>query len=337
MTQPLADERREGHARIIDPSPFTAHAAMIVFCQSEGDSLEVARRYADDTYGQSIRTALSKADAIIAAEDARVSGPLTGEGDPRLIVAQWMTKTTLDPVLKTALNALLRSIPTPTAEDARREGEPLPKPDQRLEAVAREPFDRAVHLTEQDVLEFIWHDAPTLARVVHPGLDVLDDIDTGEPIGWRIYGWSKRAPAAAISAWRPIEVAPKDQRVMLWFPTLHRGTAVFGYWNPDTYAKKPRPYWTMDKERSVGVAVVRANQPTHWSLPSQPDPGPARQAALTVEGGDFVSVPREPTEAMIAASKTAWWYSHDASHASAYRAMIEAAPSVSSPSKGGGE
>lgn len=40
--------------------------------------------------------------------------PLTGEGDPRLIVAQWMARTPLEPRVKAALRAILRTMMPPS-------------------------------------------------------------------------------------------------------------------------------------------------------------------------------------------------------------------------------
>lgn len=67
--------------------------------------------------------------------------------------------------------------------------------------------------------------------------------------------------------WQPIETAPKDKRVMLYFPK--RGP-VFGRWDSDAYAKTPRPYWSHDNERLFGITDARKNPPTHWA--PQPDP-----------------------------------------------------------------
>lgn len=55
----------------------------------------------------------------------------------------------------------------------------------------------AIHYTEADALEYVERDVPTFARRVHPSLDVLVAMDSREPIGWRIYGWSRIAPPAA--------------------------------------------------------------------------------------------------------------------------------------------
>lgn len=74
--------------------------------------------------------------------------------------------------------------------------------------------------------------------------------------------------------WRPISEAPKDgTRVMLYRPTSHYQwtRVVAGEFKTDQYAKKPRPFWTHDREMLSGMAEVRAHQPTHWMpLPEPP-------------------------------------------------------------------
>lgn len=80
-------------------------------------------------------------------------------------------------------------------------------------------------------------------------------------------------PPAPTVAWQPIETAPKDQDIWLWFPTMFsKGHMTVGRWDSDQYAQKPRPYWT-------GSARGRANEyrnnpPTHWQpLPTPPNGG----------------------------------------------------------------
>lgn len=68
--------------------------------------------------------------------------------------------------------------------------------------------------------------------------------------------------------WQPIETAPKDSEILLWFP---RWKAKTGRFQADKYSARPRPYWTMDAERLWGVRDVRLNQPTHW-MPLPPPP-----------------------------------------------------------------
>lgn len=53
---------------------------------------------------------------------------------------------------------------------------------------------RAIHYVEADRLEYVSRDVPTFNRPVHPGVDVLLDMESREPIGWCVYGWSKVQP-----------------------------------------------------------------------------------------------------------------------------------------------
>lgn len=74
-----------------------------------------------------------------------------------------------------------------------------------------------------------------------------------------------------LTEWQPISTAPKDKRIILHCPK--RGS-VFGRWQDDRYAKKPRPYWTNDLERTLSTLWTRDDQPTHW----MPLPVPPREA-----------------------------------------------------------
>lgn len=56
---------REAVARAIDPRPFRYWDEMVNFCLSQGDDDEAARRYADQTHGPEIESALKKADVAI--------------------------------------------------------------------------------------------------------------------------------------------------------------------------------------------------------------------------------------------------------------------------------
>jgi hypothetical protein len=70
--------------------------------------------------------------------------------------------------------------------------------------------------------------------------------------------------------WQPIATAPKDRKVLLYFPRDNIGVEC-GQWNKDEYAKRPRPYWMGDCWRLWGVAAYRGLQPTHWMpLPEPP-------------------------------------------------------------------
>jgi len=83
------------------------------------------------------------------------------------------------------------------------------------------------------------------------------------------------AIAALKPTWQPIETAPRDgSRMLLFFPPPNeyfKTTVEVGRWNDDQYAKRPRPYFTGDMERTFGVSRYRDYQPTHWMpLPAPP-------------------------------------------------------------------
>jgi hypothetical protein len=102
------------------------------------------------------------------------------------------------------------------------------------------------------------------------------------PAGWNSTDdW--HAPRGATAAappgldWQPIETCPKtDDDGWAW----SRGEdAILGWgrpggfgfirWVPDTYAKKPKPFWSWGCGR--GRAYERANQPTHWVRIRKPE------------------------------------------------------------------
>lgn len=73
--------------------------------------------------------------------------------------------------------------------------------------------------------------------------------------------------------WQPIETAPKDRRILLFFPGLYGGYIATGEWEADQYVKKPRPFWTCDCERWMGRTTLRGSPPTHWceiTMPNEP-------------------------------------------------------------------
>lgn len=72
--------------------------------------------------------------------------------------------------------------------------------------------------------------------------------------------------------WQPIETAPKDKRILLYYPKFNSlgDRFIMGCWDTDCYMKKPRPYWTNDEERLRGIRDTRLKQPTHWILPTPP-------------------------------------------------------------------
>lgn len=84
------------------------------------------------------------------------------------------------------------------------------------------------------------------------------------------------AAIAEVMAWRPIETAPKDSRIMLYRPTSPSDIAkvVAGKWDSDKWASKPRPYWSHDLGHLMGKQEERKCAPTHWMpLPSPPNRG----------------------------------------------------------------
>lgn len=63
--------------------------------------------------------------------------------------------------------------------------------------------------------------------------------------------------------WKPIETAPKDRKILLWF-TLHAGTACVGKWEDQRYHVKPKQHWSCDLAHIWGINTIRRCQPTHW-------------------------------------------------------------------------
>lgn len=75
-----------------------------------------------------------------------------------------------------------------------------------------------------------------------------------------------------MSEWQDISTAPKDgTRILLYRPThILDARIVFGRWDSDRYAKKPRPYWSHDLEPLWGVREARDCQPTRWAPTPEP-------------------------------------------------------------------
>lgn len=70
-------------------------------------------------------------------------------------------------------------------------------------------------------------------------------------------------------SWQPIETAPKDGTdILLYFGAWGW---IRGNWDSQLHHGKPKPYWTNDRLRYLGVTETRANQPTHW-MPIPPAP-----------------------------------------------------------------
>jgi hypothetical protein len=76
---------------------------------------------------------------------------------------------------------------------------------------------------------------------------------------------SKRQKVHEMSAWHPIETAPKDgSRIWAYFPFNGRSYAV--YWDQNGYEEHPN--WTLDGGES---ALLNYDPPTHWMpLPEPP-------------------------------------------------------------------
>jgi hypothetical protein len=76
--------------------------------------------------------------------------------------------------------------------------------------------------------------------------------------------------------WQPIDTAPKDQRVLLYYPQQIFGV-VCGSWQTEEYVRKPRPHWRNDSSHLLGIHATRQIQPTHWmalpNAPAQANPG----------------------------------------------------------------
>ena len=72
--------------------------------------------------------------------------------------------------------------------------------------------------------------------------------------------------------WQPIETAPLDEKVILYWPTLFSDPYVTaGMWCKDEYAKRPRPFWSCDGEGWIGRTMLRSNPPTHWAKITLPN------------------------------------------------------------------
>jgi hypothetical protein len=58
---------------------------------------------------------------------------------------------------------------------------------------------QAIHYLAADTLEYVDRDVAIWSHPVHAALDVLKDVANSEPVGWRIYGWSRILPVPAIT------------------------------------------------------------------------------------------------------------------------------------------
>ena len=75
---------------------------------------------------------------------------------------------------------------------------------------------------------------------------------------------------AAMTAWQPIETAPKDGRFVL-LGYKRTNDVIVGQWCMEKYHTRPKPYWTNDRERAEGIRRIKSNQPDYWMpLPALP-------------------------------------------------------------------
>ena len=75
--------------------------------------------------------------------------------------------------------------------------------------------------------------------------------------------------------WRTIDdSAPKDEMLIIYRPDRigGGGRVCVGKFDPDTYARRPRPFWR-SYFGGLGVQYNRDNPPTHW----QPMPRPPQE------------------------------------------------------------
>lgn len=87
--------------------------------------------------------------------------------------------------------------------------------------------------------------------------------------------------------------APRDgTRVLLAYSFEHSPPLiVVGKWCDDRYASKPRPYWTNDKEHTLGKNGCRRRQPDAWSpLPPMPQPEAAK-CIMATGSEDYLAYP----------------------------------------------
>ena len=94
---------------------------------------------------------------------------------------------------------------------------------------------------------------------------------------WALEGYVLQLKLAGLigNEWQPIETAPKDERIILFRPDSYDwAQIIIGKFDDDKYAKKPRPYWSHERQKVTGIQEAREHQPTHWKpLPVKPDQG----------------------------------------------------------------
>lgn len=66
--------------------------------------------------------------------------------------------------------------------------------------------------------------------------------------------------------WQPIETAPKNQRILLFYKkAFFTGiNIIIGNWDDGDNRKLSDPYWTNDLVLLKGVRETKNNQPSHW-------------------------------------------------------------------------
>jgi hypothetical protein len=70
--------------------------------------------------------------------------------------------------------------------------------------------------------------------------------------------------------WQPIETAPKDKSVLLFFPLIYAGCVEVGRYDDDRYAAKgARPFWRGSQPNNL--TAYRSAPPTQWQ-PHPPAP-----------------------------------------------------------------
>lgn len=66
--------------------------------------------------------------------------------------------------------------------------------------------------------------------------------------------------------WQPIETAPKKARIRVWAWGAERHAK----WDEDQYARRPRPFWSMD---GLSISSSREHQPEWWMPCASAPPG----------------------------------------------------------------
>lgn len=79
-------------------------------------------------------------------------------------------------------------------------------------------------------------------------------------------------------SWQPIETAPKDRTILLYWPERTLGSVLYhqmtstGIWERDQHSKNRRPFWFTANLPHYNT--LRLHRPTHW-MPLPPPPGDA--------------------------------------------------------------